>query len=335
MIYVWNSTEIVLTLLLAAGCGVLLVRKNILQAQALTDLSRIMVTLILPCLLFSKIIAAVSIDSFRQLWIFPAYGVFFVFTGLAVGWLVARLARQPELTRESMAAMAFGNSGYIPLAVVAAITFQNPDMFGSKAAADQGVTFISLYLVTFSPLMWLIGYPLLTHRSLKGVKLTQILPPPVIASLSAIILGFIPVTRNLFIGSDAPLKMFHQAAAILGQATVPFALLILGGNLAHGTHSGVIAARTLAGFAFGRFVVLPFIALGVMLLLRTSGLITTSMMAFIIVLQGCVPPGMNLVVMCQLQDRNREFMATLMFWTYLLAIPALAVWLYVILRLIT
>mgnify|MGYP006889797797 CR=1 FL=1 len=30
---------------------------------------------------------------------------------------------------------------------------------------------------------------------------------------------------------------------------------------------------------------------------------------------------MNLVVMCQLQERNREFMATLMFWAYLLAIP--------------
>jgi hypothetical protein len=43
---------------------------------------------------------------------------------------------------------------------------------------------------------------------------------------------------------------------------------------------------------------------------------------------------MNLVVMCQLQERNREFMSTLMFWAYLLTIPALAVWLYIILRVI-
>ena len=335
MSYVWNSAEIVLTLLLAAGCGVILVRKNILHPRALSDLSRIMVSLVLPCLLFSKIIAAVSIDSFRQLWVFPVCGIAFVFAGLLLGWLVARLCRQPELSRGFMAGMAFGNSAYIPLAIVAAIAFQNPDLFGSSDGVARGVTFISLYLVTFSPLMWLIGYPVLTHRSLKGVKLTQILPPPVIASLSAILLGLIPFTHNLFLGADAPLKMVHQAAAILGQATVPLALLILGGNLAHGTHTGIIKPLSLAGFSAGRFVIMPLFALAVMLILRAAGFISSPMMAFIIVLQGCVPPGMNLVVMCQLQERNREFMATLMFWSYLAAIPALAVWLYIIMRVIS
>jgi len=334
MNYIWNSAEVVLTLLLASGCGIILVRKKILHEQALKDMSRILVFLILPCLLFSKIIAAVSLDALSRLWIFPAAAFVMVSAGLALGWIVSRVCRQPELGRGLMAGMAFSNSGYIPLATVAALTYQSPELFGGIHGAEEGITYISLYLVVFSPLMWLIGYPVLTHKPIRGLKLQQVIPPPVIASILAIILGLIPFTKSLFVGSDAPLKMIHQAAAILGQATVPCALLILGGNLARGTHSKIIRPHTVAGFAVGRFIIMPLIAVSVMLLLRSAGYVTSAMMAFVLVLQGCVPPAMNLVVMCQLQERNREFMSTLMFWSYLLAIPALAIWLYIILRII-
>lgn len=334
MNYIWNSAEVVLTLLLASGCGIILVRKNILHEQALKDMSRILVYLVLPCLLFSKMIAAVSVEALGRLWIFPFAALLNVAAGLALGWIISRVCRQPELSRGLMAGMAFGNSGYVPLAIVAALAYQSPELFGGSDVLAEGITYISLYLVVFSPLMWLVGYPVLTHRPLRGLTFQQVIPPPVFAALLAIILGLIPFTKNLFVGPEAPLKMVHQATAILGQATVPCALLILGGNLAKGTHSEIIRPYTVAGFSAGRFIIMPLIALAAMLLLRSAGCVTTAMMAFILVLEGCVPPGMNLVVMCQLQERNREFMATLMFWTYLLAIPALAVWLYIILRVI-
>lgn len=326
---IYHSIRAVVTLLLAAGCGVYLVRKNILHEQARRDLSLVVFNLALPCLLFSSIINAVSWEALRQWWLLPVAAAVHAGIGFVAGWIVVRLSAPPEeFKRDVIVTTAFGNGAYIPLAIVGVIAADQRALLGAGAAAD-GITYVSLYLVVYSALQWLVGYPYLTQRPWRELTPAHVISPPLIAAGAAIVLGLIPWTKALLGREGAQLEIVPRAAGIIGQATVPCALLITGANLAHATSLRAVGVRTLAGAALGRFVVVPVISIALTLVLWHAGWIATRMMFVVLALQAFMPPAMNLMIMCEILGRNKQGMAALIFWMYLLAIPMLAGWLAV------
>ncbi len=335
MNYFWLSIEIIFTILIASSCGAILVRKKILYEQSLKDISNLLIYLILPCLLFSKIVSAISLKALRELWVFPVAALVNIGGGLCIGLIVSIFCRKlKEFKRGIVASLGFGNSAYIPLVLVTAIVFQAQELFVEKNAVANGVTYISLYLVPYMILIWLVGYPIITRQKLKNIKLSKIITPPVIATLAAIAVGLIPWTKSLFVGNGAPLGMIQQAALILGSATMPIALIILGGNLATSHGKTKIKSSSIFYIATGKYIIAPMIAVLFLFLIKSFGWKGTPMMSFIILLEGFMPPAMNLIVMCQFAETNRKIMATLMFWMYLIAIPAMTIWLTVTMKLI-
>jgi len=335
MNYLWLSIEIIFTILIATGCGAFLARKNILHEQALKDLSNILVYVILPCLLFSKIISAISFEALRELWVFPVAALVNIGSGLCIGLIVSLFCRkQKEFKRGIIASIGFNNGAYIPLVIVVAIVFQAQELFTEQNASANGITFISLYLVPYMFLVWLVGYPIIAREKLKNLKLSKVITPPLIATLAAIVLGLIPWAKSLFVGNGAPLAMFQQAASILGSATMPLALIFLGGNLAFSYGKTKIKFSTVFYVAFGKYILAPIIAVLFLLLIKSFGWKGTPMMSFVILMEGFMPPTMNLVVMCQFAETNRKNMAALMFWMYIIAIPAMTIWLTITMKLI-
>lgn len=335
MNYFWLSTKTILTILIATSCGVIIARKKILHEHALKDLTNVLVYVVLPCLIFSKIVAAISFDALNDLWIFPAAALVNVGVGLLTGYLLSLFCKkQREFKSGIIVSVTFNNCIYIPLVIVAAISLQAPELFPDKDAAAKGITYLSLYLVPFIILIWLLGYPILAHHKMKDFKLNKIITPPVIATFAAIFIGLIPWTKSLFVGSNAPLGMFQQAASILGNATMPMALIILGGNLANSYGKTNIRFSTGLLVVIGKYLIAPIIAILILFVLKKIGCNLTPMMSFIILLEGFMPPAMNLVVISQFADSNKETMAALMFWMYLIAIPVMTVWLVIAMKLI-
>ena len=329
------SSKIVLTIFIATSCGVILARKKILHEQALKDLTNVLVYVILPSLIFSKIITAISFEALNDLWIFPTAALINVCAGLFIGFILSLFCKsQKEFRSGIIVSVAFNNCIYIPLVIVAAITLQAPELFPDKAAAAKGITYLSLYLVPFIIIIWLVGYPILARHKLKELKISKIITPPVIATFAAIIFGLIPWVKGLFIGGSAPLGMFLNAATILGKATMPFALIILGGNLANSYGKTRIKFTTGLLVAIGKYLIAPCVSIIILYLLKKFGCELTPMMSFIILLEGFMPPAMNLIVISQFADSNKETMAALMFWMYLLSIPVMTIWLTIIMRII-
>ncbi|MCX7847894.1 MAG: AEC family transporter [bacterium] len=324
---VYDSVRAVVTLLLAAGCGVYLVRRKILHEQARRDLSLVVFHLTLPCLLFSSIVRAVSVDALRQWWLLPVAAVVHCGIGFLVGLLVVWMSRPPsEFRRDVVVTTAFGNGAYLPFAIVGIIALDQRELLGAQAAAD-GVTYVSLYLVAYTAMQWLVGYPFLTHRPWRELSATHVISPPIIAASLAMVLGLIPWTKGLFCGPGAMLEIIPRAAEIIGQATVPCALLITGANLAHSRSLQAVGLRALVGAAAGRFVIVPGVSVGLTWVLWGHGWIGSPMMFIVLVLQSFMPPAMNLMIMCEILGRNKQGMSALVFWLYVVAIPALASWL--------
>ena len=335
MNYFWLSTEIILTILIATSCGAILARKKILHELALKDLTNVLVYVIIPCLLFSKIISAISFDALKELWVLPVAALVNIAGGLFVGFILSLLCgRQADFKRVIIVSSAFSNCAYIPFVIIAAIVFQAPELFMDKEAAAKGITYISLYFVPAILLIWLVAYPILARHKITNLKMDKILTPPVVITFVAIILGLIPWTKSLFVGRDAPLRMFQQAALILGNATMPIALIILGGNLANSYGKIKINFSTVFLTVLGKYLFAPLIAVLFLILIKSLGWKGTPMMSFIILLEGFMPPAMNLVIISQFADSNKENMAALMFWMYLISIPVMTIWLAVAMKLI-
>ncbi|OGV57404.1 MAG: hypothetical protein A2X49_01255 [Lentisphaerae bacterium GWF2_52_8] len=318
------------TVLLVAFAGAFLVRKKILSDESLAILSKLVFAMMLPCLLFSKVARTVNLEMLQTHWILPLSCVLFVLAGLFLGWLMGLLCRvETRFHPLLMVASSFGNASYIPIPLLAAVTLSFPVFAGRPDAQAAGVSYISIFLIIYSPLLWTLGYKLLTGGQNRGSRrLFDVLTPPIIGMALGVLVGLIPFLRALFCVKTGVFSPILEAADILGMAAVPCALIVLGGKLAHGPGRGSFNKRTILGVLSVKLVLLPLLAIGGLLLLsRVNLLPLDTICILVLVLEAASPPATNLAVICAL-GRNKEIednMASLLFWSYLAAIPSLAI----------
>ncbi len=330
----------VLQVCLVCVAGVWLVRKGILTAELRRGLSQVVTVLLVPCLLLAKIGSGVDVAALRQLLVLPGTALVYIALGWAIGALLVLIMRPPvEHRRLVLACCGFGNSGYIPYPLVVAIAGTAPLFANDPDAGSRGVVYISLYLVVMSPCLWGIGYPFLSGMPLRTLRWSQIISPPLVASLGGLVIGCVPMLRNLLVAPGAPLRVVYDTCDLLGSAAIPCALLVLGANLADRPKAHErTAASTVLAVAWGRLVLLPLVGCLLVIGMRKAGWLTDDpMLALVLMIQASVPSATNLVLMCQMHGRGEAAISRILVASYLLAVPSMtacvALFLWVVERL--
>ena len=321
------SSKAVISIFLIALAGVFLVRSKIISKEALKVLGSLIIYIFLPCLLFHKIAVSVSWEQLREYWVFPMTCVIYIFSGLLLGWITAKICKpRKEIEKGVIAAIAFNNSGYIPIALVAGITAVFPVFISDPQAKAKAIAFIAIYLLGFSPILWTIGYSLISGNKISNMPLKKLFSPPIIGMLTGVCVAMTPL-RNIFCVADGFLNPLYRAAGVLGEATVPCVLILLGGCLASGPGRGVVNKRTVFSVILIKLIIFPAIAILYILLLRHLGALPANMLASIVlVIEAGSPPANNLVVMASVANPDIEDgMATIIFWTYLSSIISLTI----------
>ncbi|KAL3536625.1 hypothetical protein ACH5RR_005086 [Cinchona calisaya] len=161
----------------------------------------------------------------------------------------------------------------------------------------------------------------------EKLKLKQILQPPIIASIIAIIIGCVPFLKRLIFTSDAPLYFFTDSCMILGEAMIPCILLALGGNLVDGPGRSKLGLRTTAAIVFGRLILVPPVGLGIVMLANKLGFLPPGdkMFRFVLLLQHTMPTSVLSGAVANLRGCGREAAAVL-FWVHIFAIFSMAGW---------
>lgn len=323
------SSKAVLTVLLVAVAGSFLVRFKFLKDESLRVLSQCVFAIMLPCLLFSKVSEKVDLRALAEYWTVPVFAVFFVVSGLLFGFAAAKLLKYPPgFLKPGVAASSFGNISFIPIPLVAAITMVFPAFASDRGSSAQGIFYVSLYLMAYSPMLWSIGFRLLSAQSGKGsgVNLLEVLNPPLIGMALGVLVGTIPFLKELFIGKAAILGPLFNASEIVGAAAVPCALIALGGKLAYGPTHCELPFRAIFGISFVKLLLLPAFALLCVYALMKAGLVPRDpLLALVLVIEAAVPQATNLSIICALRNPAIEKdMACLLFWNYVAAIPVLA-----------
>jgi predicted permease len=320
------SGKTVFSIFLIALSGVILVRRNIISRDSLRVLSQLVFFMFLPCLLFTKVTASVNLDQLKEYWVFPASCMIFISFGVMIGKLTVFLCKPREDMRPGVvAAISFSNSGYLPIPLLTAVTVIFPIFADNPKAGDEAVALISMFLLGFSPMLWTVGYSLVSGNKIFEISFKKFFTPPVAGLFLGLAAGLIPGVKSSCI--DGILSPFFSAASVIAQATVPAALLVLGGRLADGPVSGIVNKRTIFCVILSKLIIFPAVAILYVVALRHLGLLPANLLAaLVLVVEAASPPANNLVVIASLTNQKIEDgIATILFWTYLASVLTLTI----------
>ncbi|XP_073264692.1 protein PIN-LIKES 2-like [Populus alba] len=116
-------------------------------------LSKLVFALFLPCLIFTQLGPSISLENIVRWWFIPVNVIISTAIGCLLGCLVAFICRPPrEFVRFTIIMTAFGNTGNIPLAVVASVCHSSdapfgPDCYGNGIAYVSFSQWVSVILV--------------------------------------------------------------------------------------------------------------------------------------------------------------------------------------------
>ncbi|XP_022132393.1 protein PIN-LIKES 3-like [Momordica charantia] len=161
----------------------------------------------------------------------------------------------------------------------------------------------------------------------KSLNLKSLFAPSTIGAIAGFAIGLIPQIRNLMIGTDAPLRLIDDSAALLGNGAIPTVTLIIGGNLLKGLRGSELKKSIVISIVLARYIVLPLTGILIVRGAVKFGLVESDpLYMFVLLLQFAVPPAMNIGTITQLFGAGETECSVIMLWTYVLASVSLTFW---------
>ncbi len=294
------------------ACGYLARRREVLSHHGLTELSRLLIDFLLPASLFYSTYTQFDPGRLSEV-VQPVLGQTFLFLAGAFLMILATQIlriRKPLGTLVSLA--AFQNNVYLPLPLATAL------LTGQDAVRAQ--FYIGCFVLIFTPILWSIGVLLLTAgRSYRGFAAWRLaLNPPFVAALVGILVKAI----GLQVGIALPRPVIHFLS-LMGNGTVPVAMIVLGGLLAEVRSIGEIDKRALLGVVLVKMFLMPACVLG-FLLWWSDG---DPIFRLVAMVMGAAPPATNISLIVRRFGGDAHFVAATTFLTYLLCVLTIPFWL--------
>lgn len=359
------------------GIGVWAAKSGILDQNSIGVLSKLIFSLFQPCLLFVNVASTVASSASggsggASLYMLPMMGGLQILLGYLIGKLVSlvvyRTNPNSEEAKQLLVCTTFANSGALPLVFADGLFRGHPN----KALAANSIAYISMYLLGWSPLFWIVAPAILKDEAAPGdaavspserrkATLKRIFSPPVLGAMSGLLVGAVPFLRKMFTTPDGPMNPVFESMRTIGTAYLPTVMMVLAGSLSSATNSAAAAkpgstaaealiersknnrafALQVACVYIARFLLMPCAAFALVGLVAkyvpsVHKMFTQDpMLLLVLLLQTCMPSSQNTTVIYQLQKKSDAAgrLAKLLMVMYVLGIPAMSYWLIRILTL--
>ncbi len=297
----------IMKVFVVAFIGGFLVRKRIISQQTIKALSDVTVKVLLPALIFSNIVSTFEPSKISHWWILPLIGIVFPLLLMSITGLFYFPNIKKNLSKLPLS--SFQNAGYLVLPI-GQLLF--PDNF------EKFALYVFLLILGFNPTLWSIGKIFITQTDeKKKIRLRDLITPPLFANIFGLSLVFLKI--NNFIPN-----IIFEPIRMLGSATVPIAMFILGATL------GSVSLKLLPRFidifklSFIKLILSPSIM--ILLLLCFPFARTNPLMADFLVIEASAAPAANLIVMVRKYGGNTQVTGSLMLIMYLLAVFFMPFW---------
>lgn len=292
--------------LLIALAGAILVWKNVFKSTDIKGLTLIIINVLLPSMIFSKIVRTLDPQSFPLWWVLPLVGLGLILIGLIFAILF--FYRDLASKRSLLPLASMQNAGYLALPLGQAIY---PEQF------DLYALYCFLIIMGLNPILWSVGKFLSTGGQMVEFSWKQFITPPFIANLLGI--SFVLSGLHLYIP-----KMVINAIELTGTATVPIANFVLGAVL------GGISLKVWPTFSdtirvIGvKFMIIPLVTIVVMMVLSLKQ--TNSLLSDVILIQAVSPPAIAILIQIKNYGGDAQKSGSLMLISYIFCIAAIPVW---------
>jgi len=300
------SAAAVAQIFLLSAIGYFLVKKNTLGPQCLNTLSRLVVEVTLPLMIFCKLIREFSFSRYPEWWIFPLASLAITAAGFIIGGIFSIFFNGRQHKLQFLSLTTFQNSGYLPLGLVTALL--------AKAQADQMLIYLFLLLMGFNLLVWSLGVYLLTFQRSKKFELGSLFSPPVAATVITLMLVF------LGLGRFVPDFLYKPLRAV-GECTVPIALFIVGGSLAL-VELKRIDKKAIALLVLAKNIILPAAGFLALLAFHVRG-----MGGLLVIMQLAMPSATTLSLIVSHYKKEDLLVSQGIFFTHLAGIVTIPVFL--------
>lgn len=291
---------------LLAAVGYFLVKKELLGHDGLDAVSRLVMEVTLPVMIFVQLIRDFKFSLYPDWWIFPLLSIAITAIGLALGALFLWLVKGRQHKLQFLSLVTFQNSGYLPLGLVAALL--------PKEKAEPMFIYIFLFLLGFNLLMFSLGAYMLTSSGGKKIEWQNLFSPPVVAiifSLACVYLGF---SRFIPAGLLKPMDM-------IGNCTLPLAMFVVGGNLAQLKLSR-IDIKAVALLILVKMIIMPL--LGLWLIMKFK---FTALLGLLIIIQLAVPAATTLSVIIRHYKKEDLLISQGIFFSHIISLITIPVFL--------
>ncbi|HTZ11470.1 MAG TPA: AEC family transporter [Candidatus Margulisiibacteriota bacterium] len=273
----------VLQILLLGAIGYLLVKKNILKDEGLDALSRLAIDVTLPVLIFCQLVRDFSFQQYATWWLFPLLSIAISIAGFVAGCIFVGFLKGEQRKVQFLSLVSFQNSGYLPLVLIA----------GLLPLEKVGTMFIYLFLFLtgFNLLMFSAGVHLLTFHKERRFEWESLFSPPVVATIAGLAVVFFGLGQFVPQTVLKPLRM-------LGDCTLPLAMLVVGASLAQ-IKLKQVNLKAMALMVAAKMIILPLLGLWLVLSLKLPQLL-----GLLIVIQLAMPPATTLSLI--IRHYNKE-----------------------------
>jgi len=291
---------------LLGALGFFLVKRNILGQKGLSILSRLVIGVTLPILIFCRLLKNFSFTLYPNWWVFPLLSIVITIAGLLIGLLSMGLIKGSQLRMQFLSLVTFQNAGYLPLALVAALL--------PKDKIDTMFIYLFLLLLGFNLVLWSVGVYMLTFSRKKRFELGRLFSPPVIAVSFTLL--FIYFGLNKFVPG-----IIVKPLNIVGSATLPLAMLVVGGSLAQ-IQLNQVNKKAIALMLVAKMLILPLLGIWLIVSFRFPELI-----GLLILIQLAMPPATSLSLIINHYRKEDLLVSQGVFFGHLLSIITLPVFL--------
>ena len=302
-----NISGALFKILLIAMLGAWLVWRKVFSPEDITSFSSLMIKVLLPAMIFSKIVLTLKPAEFPTWWVLPLIGLGLILIGVLAALLL--FANDLKAKRNLIPISSMQNAGYLALPLGQAIY---PDQF------DLYALYCFLIIIGLNPILWSIGKFLNTSDPNQKFSWRQLVTPPLVALLVAITMVLSGIHR--FIPPS-----IVDVIDLTGSATVPMANFILGAVL------GGISLRIwpkvsdILKVISIKFFILPFVTLLLMLYFNLKA--TQPLLSDVILIQATLPPAIAIMIQIKNWGGEVQITGSLMLISYTFCLIAIPFWL--------
>jgi hypothetical protein len=295
-----------LNIFLIAALAALLTRRKIVNQELINGLSKLVVYIFLPFLIFHTVITDFDPEEQSYWWILPGAAILLSSAGLLISYFL--FFRKAAQKKYLFPLASMQNAAYLILPI------------GEFVYKDQFSEFsliCFLVVLGLSPFMWTAGKVLQTKDNQDSAAWKKIITPPFVANILSIILVLTGLKNYI------P-SFVSDATGFLGSATVPIATFILGATLAVSISSVPPFLDTFR-VVMVKFGFLPIIVILILTLLETGE--KFPLLADVLVIQSASAPATAHILQIRTYGGKLKEAGGIILISYFIALLAIPFWL--------